>query len=161
MSRAAAFPKKLFRHVLTAQQQRASLLRLWPELTSVASGKLLTVRGRVRPTSISQTYRIHLSYKEAGVPHIWVGDPELVPRSDGKASPHFYPADDAGPGRPCLYYWKEREWTPDRPLATTVLPWLVLWLLYYELWHATGDWHGGGVDHPETKTDARPNDRAA
>lgn len=106
-------------------------------------------------------YRIALSYREAGVPRAWVLEPELIPRTDGKAIPHLYPADDVGPARPCLYHWLEREWTPDRPLATTILPWLQLWLFYYELWHATGVWYGGGVDHPAVKTDAKTDDLAA
>jgi hypothetical protein len=27
------------------------------------------------------------------------------------------------------------------------VPWLLLWLSFYELWLITGEWHGGGV-HP-------------
>jgi hypothetical protein len=39
------------------------------------------------------------------------------------------------------------EWTNRKLIATTIIPWLMLWLLYYELWHATGIWQGGGVEH--------------
>ena len=29
----------------------------------------------------------------------------------------------------------------------TIVPWASLWLYYYEVWHATGEWLGGG-EHP-------------
>jgi hypothetical protein len=29
-------------------------------------------------------------------------------------------------------------------LATTVLLWAAEWLMHYELWLVTGQWHGGG-----------------
>jgi hypothetical protein len=32
-------------------------------------------------------------------------------------------------------------------IATTIIPWLSLWLYYYEVWHATGEWMGGGIEH--------------
>ena len=35
----------------------------------------------------------------------------------------------------------------DMTIATTIVPWLSLWLYYYEIWLATGSWQGGGVDH--------------
>ena len=32
-------------------------------------------------------------------------------------------------------------------IALTIVPWLSLWLFYYEVWRATGTWYGGGT-HP-------------
>jgi hypothetical protein len=32
-------------------------------------------------------------------------------------------------------------------LADTVVPWTSEWLFFYEVWHATGLWLGGGT-HP-------------
>ena len=29
-------------------------------------------------------------------------------------------------------------------ISTTVLLWVNKWLIYYELWKATGQWYGGG-----------------
>lgn len=34
-------------------------------------------------------------------------------------------------------------------LWETVIPWTSEWLLHYEVWLATGDWHGRG-EHPST-----------
>ncbi|EKK00114.1 hypothetical protein RBSH_04450 [Rhodopirellula baltica SH28] len=32
-----------------------------------------------------------------------------------------------------------------------------MWLMYYEFWHATGEWLGGG-EHPEVPTDSNETD---
>jgi hypothetical protein len=32
-------------------------------------------------------------------------------------------------------------------IAATIVPWLSLWLYYYEVWLATGAWEGGGISH--------------
>jgi hypothetical protein len=32
-------------------------------------------------------------------------------------------------------------------VADTTVPWTALWLYHYEVWHATGEWLGGGIDH--------------
>ena len=45
----------------------------------------------------------------------------------------------------CLYYGN--QWDPGELIATTIVPWTSEWLEYYELWHATGLWLGGGVGH--------------
>jgi hypothetical protein len=31
------------------------------------------------------------------------------------------------------------------PIALTIIPWLLEWLVYYEAWLVTGEWLGGGV----------------
>jgi hypothetical protein len=33
-------------------------------------------------------------------------------------------------------------------VALTIIPWAAQWLVCYEIWHATGQWVGGGA-HPE------------
>jgi hypothetical protein len=38
-------------------------------------------------------------------------------------------------------------------IADTIVPWLILWLFYYEIWHVTGEWKGGGVHPPSPKRD--------
>ena len=36
-------------------------------------------------------------------------------------------------------------------IADTIVPWACEWLLHYEIWLATGEWHGGG-EHPSAGT---------
>jgi hypothetical protein len=50
--------------------------------------------------------------------------------------------------RLCLYLPSADEWMPTQLIAETIVPWTSLWLFYYETWHATGEWLGGG-DHPK------------
>ena len=33
-------------------------------------------------------------------------------------------------------------------ISDTIIPWVADWLLYYELWLATGEWLGGGHGSP-------------
>ncbi|MBA8806677.1 hypothetical protein FHX71_000619 [Promicromonospora sukumoe] len=37
----------------------------------------------------------------------------------------------------------------------TFVPWSLEWLVYYELWRATGIWHGDGPDRTDPASQAR------
>ncbi len=92
---------------------------------------------------MSQEYQVKIHYELGAPPKVWVLSPPLERRPDGEPIPHVY----EGP-RPCLYLPGSGEWRPDRYIADTIVPWTSLWLYYYEVWHATGEWLGGGV-HPK------------
>ena len=47
----------------------------------------------------------------------------------------------------CLYLPGTGEWSPDRRLDQTIVPWAALWLFYFEEWLWSNEWKGGGV-HP-------------
>ena len=68
--------------------------------------------------------------------------PQLEPR-DGESIPHVF-----GDGTLCLFRFKYHEWNATMSIAETMIPWTALWLYYYEIWHATGEWLGGG-EHAE------------
>jgi hypothetical protein len=70
------------------------------------------------------------------VPEVRVLNPPLVSRP-GESLPHVF-AD----GTLCLH--QAGEWTPEMLIVDTTLPWTAEWLINYEIWKATGDWHGGG-----------------
>lgn len=134
-----------FRAIAHRRRQAAEVRRLWPMLTVNVGGTTLVVSGEVQPRPLSETYRVRVVYTYGSVPEAYVDEPALRPRDDGSPIPHVY----AGP-RPCLYLPGSGEWTGEEMIATTIIPWLLLWLEFYELWHATGVWKGGGVhpDHP-------------
>jgi hypothetical protein len=125
------------------RRQVATLREVYPTLIGEANGTALVVSGEVQPTELSDTYRIRVVYILDEAPKVYVEEPALRPRDDGAEIPHVYP----GP-RPCLYLPNNGEWTGKEALAETIIPWLLLWLFYYELWHATGVWQGGG-EHPQ------------
>lgn len=104
-------------------------------------------RGALRPTPVTCVYAIRLEYAVGQPPIAIVEAPLLLGRPDGGEIPHMYPAGDRWPARPCLYYPGDGDWVADRPLATTIVPWLLEWLIHYEVWLTTGEWCGGGVEH--------------
>lgn len=97
--------------------------------------------GVLQPTPLSEKYTIKIRYSLNDSPKVWVLSPILTPR-DGVPIPHTY-----GENRLCLYLPGAGEWSSDMLIAKTIVPWTSLWLYYYEMWHATGEWLGGGV-HP-------------
>jgi hypothetical protein len=85
---------------------------------------------------LSATYRIEVTFTPGGRPKVAVLDPAIqVPA--GKKLPHVFPGD-----RLCLHF--PNEWTTAMLIADTIIPWAAEWLVFYELWLATGVWHGGG-----------------
>src|SRR6185437_5841516 len=134
---------------LSVAEQLARVRMTWPSLKAWRDGNTLVIAGDVQPTPLSDTYRVRVVYGGTSVPKAFVESPPLRPRDDGTPIPHMYP----GP-RPCLYLPGGGEWTNRKFVATTIIPWLMLWLAYYELWHATGVWQGGGVHPPKSSDDA-------
>ena len=104
--------------------------------------------GRIQPTALSRLYEIEVFYKFLYHPKVRVLDPRLESR-DEERIPHMYRQIHL-----CLYKPKYREWTAGMLLTETILPWTSLWLFHYEIWHATGEWRGGG-EHPSMNDSSR------
>lgn len=102
--------------------------------------------GDFQPTPTMEVYRVRIGYRLDVRPDIKVMYPKLVPRSTGEAIPHTYPKN-----RLCLYKPGTGQWNGEMFLADTIVPWTSLWLFYYETWHYTGEWLGGG-EHPPRKS---------
>lgn len=102
----------------------------------------LIVSGKVRPTSRSKTYSFLLEYTLNEKPKVKIISPKLKRNSKGEKIPHMYSQKYL-----CLYMPKYREFKKSDFLSDTIIPWITLWLYYYELWHITGKWLGGG-EHP-------------
>lgn len=119
--------------------------RLWPAFACRVDGGLLACTGPLQPTSLTARYRVQLRYRVGDSPKIEVLHPRLRPLEPGGHIPHVY-----GEDRPCLYLPGTDEWRPDKYLATTMIPWCMEWLVFYEAWRVTGEWLGGGV-HPTPK----------
>ena len=135
--------------MLSVGEQLARARACYPHFRSGVHGKRLWVQGDIRPTEMSATYCVRIEYEAGEPPDVRVLSPALVPREPGGALPHVYPGD-----RLCLYLPGGGEWTPGRPLAALLVPWASEWLFFYELWHATGEWLGGGVE-PQSRRPIR------
>ena len=100
---------------------------------------MLVCRGPVRPTPMNDVYEARIEYATGAVPVTFIDSPALQRRDPEERIPHTYQGD-----RPCLF---RRDFKPDSKIATTVVPWLMYWLFFYESWFVTGEWQGGG-EHP-------------
>jgi hypothetical protein len=123
--------------------------------TSIDKKKgIMVAVGTLQPTSRSQVYKVRIDYRVGETPDVRVLSPELVPLVEGGKLKHVY-----RDNRLCLYTPGRGEWTGNMSFPQTVVPWISEWLLYYELWHATGEWLGGGTE-PEPNEPFR-NERHA
>lgn len=126
--------------------QMMTLRAAYPSASCELCNSTLFWFGKVKPTPLSREYTVLLIYNsETQKPEVWVIGKELQ-KIDDPDFPHKY---DVSPEnnmvRICLYRY--REFTGDKFLANTILPWTVEWLYFYEIWLATGEWCGGG-EHP-------------
>lgn len=95
----------------------------------------------VQPSPLSCEYDVEIRYQLPHYPRTKILKPELL-RPNGKPIPHMYNQE-----RLCLFHPRWHDWRPTMLIAKSILPWASLWLFYYEVWLATGEWLGGG-EHP-------------
>lgn len=124
-------------------EQIAYMKKKFPQFaTKFTSPSSMKVEGALRPSARSCLYEFVLKYKLSDMPNITIVSPKLELNANGEKVPHLYSS-----GNLCLYRPKYNEFKKSDFLADTIIPWTALWLYYYELWHTTGDWLGGG-EHP-------------
>lgn len=103
------------------------------------------------PSPLGREYEVLIDYKLGGSPSVYVVTPCLRLLTSEKI-PHLYEGRFDHEFKDavclCLYMSKYGEWSSMKLLTDTIVPWVDLWLLYFEYWLATGEWEGGG-EHPE------------
>ncbi|UAL49800.1 hypothetical protein K7887_22810 (plasmid) [Sutcliffiella horikoshii] len=120
----------------------------WKKNTAIWTGNLT-------PTEISATYTVQVSYSLAMTqPCVKVQSPQLTKRGEENI-PHVYPG-----LKLCLFRPRKKEWSKNMYIAETIIPWTSLWLYYYELWHATGEWLGGGEHFEPIKKRGKINEES-
>lgn len=142
---------------LGAQLAHLVALNLPGNSARITNGRLVFTY-EVKPTALSRSYKLELSYARNSSPEVRVLEPNIVALSGEQGlPPHLYTFEH--PVRLCLYLPSAGDWTRDIVLATSVIPWSVEWLFYYEMWQVTGEWHGGGAHPParEKKAKQRKN----
>lgn len=104
-------------------------------------------RYEVTPTPLSCSYDLELRYgpDTSRRPNVLVRQPDLSALAEGRELPHVF---SQSPVELCLYLPRTGEWSPERLLDATILPWSQLWFFYFEDWLVTDNWKGGGV-HPK------------
>jgi hypothetical protein len=130
---------------LSIADQYARIKRDYPQFKSVINREYLNIKGQIQPSPRSIKYQFKISFKIGYRPRIKITNPELKKNFNNDRIPHVYSGNEL-----CLYYPKYNEFTSKQPLVDFIIPWISLWLYYYEIWHVTGEWLGGGL-HPKTK----------
>lgn len=120
-------------------REKSRLLEFQPESHAVLKDGTLVWTGELRPTMLSPTYRVRITYSGRSAPAVRVLSPPLERDKQGHL-PHVYQN-----GTLCLHL--EKEWSQTDSLVNSVLPWTSEWLFFYEIWKATGQWTGSGGDH--------------
>jgi len=134
----------------SAKMQLIKIKEVFPDLEIKKSkGNNFEVIIKLRPTPISKQYDVKICFdKYLGV-NVYVINEELEIAENRSKLPHIYPPFDAQ--RLCLYSPKKKQWTREKLLISTIVPWASEWLQFYELWLINGDWLGGGHDEYSEK----------
>jgi hypothetical protein len=122
--------------------QKARLIKLFPMSTVKVEKNVLTWKYSISPSPLSETYDVKLVYKAGFHPCIYVINKKLELYPGETTLPHVYNTEKQWL---CLYYRKANEWNNHFFIADMVVPWISEWLLHYEFWLATGEWHGKGI----------------
>jgi hypothetical protein len=126
-------------------QQAFALRAAFPAAHTHLSSQCLIWRGTLTPTPLSRSYRVKVTYRVGGYPSVRVLAPALESRAE-ESIPHVFSG-----GTLCLHL--EDEWSPSMLIGHTTVPWTSEWLLNYEIWLPTGNWHGGGEWPPARHAD--------
>ncbi len=78
------------------------------------------------------------------LPVVWVTIPNLAAIIKEKEGlPHFFDFNiKKSEIHVCLC--QPYEYTRTKHFSHTIIPWLIEWLLWFDIWRATGMWRGGG-----------------
>lgn len=123
---------------------QANKLKLYfPDSKYSIKQNILIWKGHLQPTYLSPKYLVKIVYQREKHPHVYVLEPKPLILAEGKSKlEHVYNTDKQ---HLCIYYKKAKEWNETKIIAETIIPWTSEWLLHYEIWVATGTWHGGGI----------------
>jgi hypothetical protein len=127
----------------TIAQQASSLKFKFPEWNVDFNAISLTAIGKIKPTSRSEAYTVEIKYfniKKRPLVQVKILDPILIQNEKEEQIPHMYSQESL-----CLFMPKYNEFKKTDLICDTIIPWATLWLYYYETWHTTGKWLGGGV----------------
>jgi hypothetical protein len=135
---------------LTLEQQKYRMHLAWPSFEVRRYRRQVEILwvGALQPTALSETYTVSILLRPGWCPEARVLQPHLKTREGTERLPHVN-----GDGSLCLHV--DGEWSSTMFVADTTVPWITVWLYFYEVWHAIGSWVGGGT-HPD-----RPEHRCA
>ena len=105
--------------------------------TNIVDGVLVT-KGTLRPTEDCDEYKIRIEYLPGIQPRVYIKSHDL----ENIADIHLYKE-----GFLCLFDPSETKWKDTNKLSEYTVPWVVEWIMYYEIWKLTGKWEGKESKH--------------
>ena len=125
-------------------RQIEAMKTLWPMFrVSRVSRPANSARWNGKLAPQFSSYEIEI-LSEHGYPSVRILSPKLIVQPDNEEGllPHIY----GGPEdfRLCLFDPETDEWSSDKLIAETIVPFTIDWLCCYEFWTLTGEWRGGG-----------------
>lgn len=138
--------KKSYLTKKSLPQQYLAIKTIFPEAKIYFWKKKMIIHLLLQPTELSKKYHTEFILENYGKCEVWIhGD---LKKLDDPNFPHKYHIDqEKRKAKICLYHPEKDEWNSKLWLKDTLIPWAIEWLLFYELWLATGNWLGGG-EHP-------------
>jgi hypothetical protein len=129
----------------SAKFQLEKIKAMFPNLMiNKSKGNSFEIEIKLRPTTLSEEYDVKICFDKFLGVDVYVINKKLKIAKNRSKLPHIYPPFNAQ--RICLYSPKKRQWTREKLLVSTIVPWASEWLQFYELWLVNGDWLGGGHD---------------
>ena len=122
--------------------QHAALKAKIPESELYLNKNFLRVRGKIKPTSRSCWYSYEIKYWFRENIKIFIHEPLIKTELNDKKTEHLYKD-----GSLCLFFPKAKEFDSKKLIVDYIIPWVSLWLFFYEIWLVTGVWKGRGI-HP-------------
>jgi hypothetical protein len=131
--------KRRFLHQrpLTPTEQGYFLRLAFPDFQVTTARNQLQCVGVVQPSAMSDAYTVRLEYDVPARPRVHVLQPELRLANGKTKLPHVFPGNEL-----CLHL--STNWRPDQKICEFIIPWISVWLYFYEVWLVTGEWLGGG-----------------
>lgn len=142
---------KFKHHPITIVNQIFRMNSCYPGFVGQHNRTHCSWKGNLQPTPLSKNYNIRIDYELGHAPRVNVISPPLKCRNGETSIPHTY-----GTGQICLYLPWGGEWTDEKFIADTIVPWVSLWLFYYEIWLAIGEWLVGASTQSTRNKEIKP-----
>jgi hypothetical protein len=135
---------------ISLHDQQQQLLAVYPNSFCHVRGDELIWQGWRQPSDVGRDYLATIRYTLGETPTSLIVKPslhEIVGRSSrpGRQLPHTYRLS----GDPLCLFFGNNEWNPNLLLTETTVPWISLWLRFFELWLVTNTWEGSGAPYTE------------
>ncbi len=82
-------------------------------------------------------YKISIEYSPKSQPKIFISEPNIL-----ENAPHRFPDKSL-----CLFKNSNFEWTNSNSIAKDIIPLIITWIYFYEIWLVTGIWKGKEAKH--------------